>query len=424
MLKPTVKRSLMLDFIPDEINFALQINPNRIFQLNDKKIGSGDVVYISSREFRVEDNWAIIFAYDLAIKYNKHFKVIILLDNNYYSKCQLDFMMEGLSFFKKNLAHNHIDFEVMTGIPKNLNAGAIVVDFNPINLNYDFAKHQKCSVFEVDSHNIIPARFISNKQEYSAATLRRKVYANIADFLTELPDLFGINENFAKDKLDDFIANKLDNYAEFKNDPTKDMTSNMSPYLHFGFISAQRIALEIIKSKSTRENKEAFLEELIVRKELSDNFCLYNPNYKSLKGAPSWAQITLDNHKNDIRTYIYELSEFEYAKTHDVLWNKIQQNLLITGRIHGYLRMYWAKKILEWSITPEEALHIAIYLNDKYALDGNDPNGYVGMLWSIGGLHDRAFANKNVTGKIRCMSLDGCKKKFDVNEYIKNEAMD
>jgi len=190
--------------------------------------------------------------------------------------------------------------------------------------------------------------------------------------------------------------------------------------MHFGFISSQRVALEVVKSNTSRENKEAFLEELIVRKELSDNFCLYSPSYNTLEGILAWAKESLNAHRSDIRSYIYNSDEFEHAKTHDELWNAIQKKMIKTNRIHGYLRMYWAKKILEWSISPEEALKIAIYLNDKYAMDGNDPNGYVGILWSIGGLHDRAFSNRLVTGKIRYMSIGGCKKKFDINKYIEN----
>lgn len=422
MLKPTVKRGLMIDFIPDKIICPTQINQNRVFPLNDKGIKRGEIVYIMTREFRLEDNWAFIFASELSQKYKKNLKIIIHLDAKFYSKHQLKFMMEGLNFLKKNLAQNNICFEILERLPPKFvnSAGAIIVDFNPINLKTDFAKELDCAVFEVDSHNIIPARFISNKQEFSAATLRRKTYANLAGFLTEFPNFFQIQKSEAQAKLDYFIKNNLGFYSELKNDPNQSVTSNLSPYLHFGFISSQRVAIEVVKSIAARVNKEAYLEELIVRKELADNFCLYNKNYKTLEGISEWAKETLNAHREDIRAYTYNLEEFEHAKTHDELWNAIQRNLLKTGRIHGYLRMYWAKKILEWVKTPEDALKIAIYLNDEYALDGNDPNGYVGILWSITGVHDRPFANRLITGKIRYMSFDGCKKKFDISKYIKN----
>lgn len=419
MLKPTVKRGLMLDFIPNKIIYANVVNRNRVFSFNrgdfESRIHQSDeIIYVMSRELRIEDNWGLLFASELAEKYDKNFKVIINLNDKYYSKHQLGFILNGLNFLKKNLALNNINFEISEKTPKTTNV--FIFDFNPIR---PVRSAQNSIYLEVDSHNIIPAKIVSNKQEFSAATLRRKIYANIAEFLTEYPNKFSIINGEAKGLLEDFINNKLEYYAEYKNNPNMNATSGFSPYLHFGLLSSQRIALEVIKSNTSRENKEAFLEELIVRKELADNFCLYGNSYTSLKGIPTWAKDSLNAHKQDIRNYNYSQKEFEYAKTHDKLWNKIQENLLEKGKIHGYLRMYWAKKILEWSNTPEEALEIAIYLNDEYALDGNDPNGYVGILWCIGGLHDRAFTNRLVTGKIRYMSLQGCKSKFDVNKYIK-----
>lgn len=420
MLKPTVKRGLLLDFILDKIPQSSEINHNRILKLNDKPIQKGNIVYLASRELRIEDNWAILFGQKLAKEHNNNFKIIVVLDQISHSKRQLELLKKGLNFMKENSALNNIDFEILQEIPQNI--GALIVDFNPIHSNTSLAQNADYTVFEVDSHNIIPARFISNKQEFSAATLRRKVYGNIAGFLTEFPSKFKVKNSRTTDKLTDFVTNKLDHYSELKNDPNEDATSNLSKYLHFGFISSQRIAIEVIKSDATRENKEAFLEELIVRKELADNFCLYNKDFKSLKCIPNWANESLTAHKSDIRTYVYDLKKFEYGKTHDELWNTIQQNLLTTGKIHGYLRMYWAKKILEWSKTPDDALKTAIYLNDEYALDGNDTNGYVGILWSIGGVHDRAFTNRLVTGKIRYMSLSGCMKKFNVKKYIESKG--
>lgn len=423
MLKPTVKRNLILDFIPDEIVCCAEVNSKRVQRLNNNDLKSGDVVYIMSRELRIEDNWVFIFAYNLAKSNKKDLRIIVYLDKKIYSESQNDFLLKGIEILKENMQKNNLKFDIVDEINEKIikNAGAIIVDFNPISLKDDFAKSHNCAVFEVDSHNIIPARYISNKQEFSAATLRRKVYANLAEFLTEFKNPYEIKRSEALLKLNKFIINGLDSYAQYKNDPNSDVTSHMSHYLHFGFISAQRIALEVIKSNVTRENKESYLEELIVRKELSDNFCLYNKNYKNFDGISDWAKATLLAHKSDIRTYTYDLDQFEYGKTHDKLWNVIQINLVKTGYIHGYLRMYWAKKILEWSASPENALEFGIYLNDKYALDGNDPNGYVGVHWSVGGLHDRPFFNRLVTGKIRYMSLNGCKKKFDLKWYINSK---
>jgi len=317
MIKPTVKRGMMLDFIPDKIVSASDINPNRIYNLYDAEIGEGDIIYMPTRELRLQDNWAVVFGLDLTKKHNNKFKIIVVLSEITYSKVQGPFLLEGLKFFQKISARNNIDFEILDEIPNNI--GALIVDFNPLHPHPQPLSPQgrgECTpIYEIDSHNIVPARFISQKQEFSAATLRRKIYANIAEFLTEYPENYvggqvcppyvteypqinavGVetptyitNNRQGRsgiparqhELLQDFITNKLDNYTEFKNDPRKDVTSGLSPYLHFGFIAAQRAALKVVKSSTSRENKEAFLEELIVRKELADNFCLYSPSSPS-----------------------------------------------------------------------------------------------------------------------------------------------
>jgi deoxyribodipyrimidine photo-lyase len=157
---------------------------------------------------------------------------------------------------------------------------------------------------------------------------------------------------------------------------------------------------------------------MIVRRELSDNFCFYNEKYDLFEGFPAWARESLSAHRQDIRPYLYELSNFEAAETHDPLWNAAQIEMVVRGKMHGYMRMYWAKKILEWSHTAQDALATAIYLNDTYSLDGRDPNGYAGIAWSIGGIHDRPWFERDIIGKIRYMNYNGCRRKFDVDAYI------
>ncbi len=422
MIKPTVQRGLMLDFAADIATAPINVHESRILNLNNKSVKNGEIIYFSTREHRLEDNWGFIFSYNLAKNNNQKFKVVILKDEKNYSKAQSAFMMQGIDILMENLKINNIECDIVTNsLPKYFaDAGAIVIDFNPIFTIFEKLKKYNCSIFEVDSHNIIPARYISDKQEFSAAHFRLKVYKNISNFLTEFPVIFKYKKNNSYPVLKDFIENKLKYYNEFKNDPNKNVTSKLSPYLHFGQISSQRIAMEIINSTADRINKEAYLEELIVRKELSDNYCLYNKNFKSIEGIPPWSKETLNNHKRDVRAYLYDLKTFEEAKTHDRLWNAAQKSLLKNNFIHGFLRMYWAKKILEWSGAPQEATEIAVYLNDKYSLDGIDPNGYCGILWSIGGLHDRPFIDRMISGKIRYMSMDGCKKKFDIDKYVSN----
>lgn len=224
---------------------------------------------------------------------------------------------------------------------------------------------------------------------------------------------YGMNE------LCNFINKRLKNFNSDRNNPTKNALSNLSPWYHFGQLSTQRSALEVKKySNKYKESVEGYLEELIVRRELSDNFCFYNKNYDKIEGASNWARDTLEIHECDEREYLYDLNEFECYKTHDDLWNAAQKQLVVDGKMHGFLRMYWAKKILEWTQTPQLALKYAIYLNDKYSIDGRDPNGYVGCMWSICGIHDQGWRERPIFGKIRFMNYKGCKRKFDVASFV------
>jgi len=222
-------------------------------------------------------------------------------------------------------------------------------------------------------------------------------------------------EAAAMKQLDRFLDLKLVDYERDRNDPNIDGQSGLSPYLHFGQISAQRVALQVLRS---RKDGGAFLEELIVRRELSDNYCYYNQHYDDTQGFPVWARTSLSEHEKDRREYLYTNSELEKARTHDDLWNAAEQEMVRTGKMHGYMRMYWAKKILEWTASPAAAQAAAIYLNDRYELDGRDPNGYTGIAWSLGGLHDRAWKERAIFGKVRYMNFNGARRKFDVRAYI------
>ena len=330
-----------------------------------------------------------------------------------------NFYLENLEILRKNYELQNIDFEVkdenIADFLSGLKNQTIVTDFNPL-INSDVFENYQGKVYEVDTHNIIPARIASEKQEYSAFTFRKKVYDKIYEYLTDFPKIkFSKNKGYAI--LEDFVKNKLKDYPKDKNNPDLRGTSNLSPYFNFGFLSPQRAAIEVLKSDAPYESKEVYLEELIVRAELSDNFCLYNKNYKSFDGAPDWAKKTLNYHIKDLRPHIFSQEQLENARSYDELWNATQKQLIEEGKIHGYLRMFWAKKLLEWTNTPYEAVDIAVYLNDKYAYDGESPNGYVGILWSIAGLHDRPFMNMPVTGEIR--RLTGIKGKAEREKYIK-----
>ncbi|MEJ5244235.1 MAG: deoxyribodipyrimidine photo-lyase [Bacteroidota bacterium] len=439
------------------------MNLKRIRKLNTKPIVNGEIIYWMSRDQRVEDNWALVYAYKLANEHGRKLKVIFTLDFTYplANYRSFSFMLEGLKQVQDKLYELNISFELLIGNPieklkeyLNLNqVAAIVNDFDPIKIKQlwkkEIANVADCAFFEVDAHNIVPAFYVTDKQEFSAYTIRPKLHKLLQEFLEEFPkieyylqngninkiDYFQNIDNYLKridyinpitfkpganeaiNVLNFFIENKLIHYSEKRNDPSINYQSNLSPYLHFGHISAQRILLEVLSKNGIEEHSKEFIEELFVRRELSDNFCLFNTNYDNFDGFPEWAKATLNNHRTDKRDHIYSIEEFETAKTHDIYWNAAQKEMLTTGKMHGYMRMYWCKKILEWTNSPEDAQQIAIYLNDKYSIDGRDPNGYTGIAWSIGGVHDRPWQERPVFGKIRYMNDKGLVRKFNIHSY-------
>ena len=445
------------------------INEKRIRLLQNGNESGGPVVYWMSRDQRVHDNWALLFAQILALKNKRHLAVMFNLVPDFLEATirQYGFMLKGLQEVEKVLSEYNIPFFITTGKPeetipnffKKLNASILVSDFDPLKVKRiwkrDVAKKITIPFYEVDAHNIVPCLHVSDKLEFAAYTIRPKIHRGLIEFMDEFTPLKKMNigeitsdkvdwckiekslmvnfdvkevdwikpgESEAEKTFNHFLQNKFDKYHELRNDPTKDHQSNLSPYLHLGQIAAQRIALEVEKYKGNEDSKKVFLEELIVRRELSDNFCYYNKNYDSFNGFHDWAKTSLNEHRKNEREFIYTLEEFESAKTHEDLWNAAQLEMVKTGKMHGYMRMYWAKKILEWTKSPEEALKIAIYLNDKYELDGRDPNGYTGIAWSIGGVHDRPWVERPVLGKIRYMNRNGAEKKFDIKAYISANA--
>jgi len=346
------------------------------------------------------------------------------------------------------------------------------------------AKTAEVQVTQVDAHNIVPVWVASPKREFGAYTIRPKIHKLLQEFLTpfpslhtyeynqsfkteieknsvELGDIFSQNisssehratefrhvhnipvdwitsgETAASLTLKHFIKKILPKY-HLRNDPNANAQSGLSPYLHYGHISAQRVALEVWKDSGVKDiqhlmhefknaagdaesehSHSAFLEELVVRRELADNFCWYTKDYDKTTCFPDWSQKNLKKTAGDKREYVYDLEEFEEAKTHDELWNAAQMEMVTTGKMHGYMRMYWAKKILEWTPDVQTAMDIAIELNDAYELDGRDPNGYAGIAWSLGGVHDRAWFGRPVFGQVRYMNAKGCKSKFDTSAYI------
>ena len=440
------------------------VNSKRVRVLKKGKIENSSVVYWMSRDQRVADNWALLYAYEQATNLDQKLITVFTLSPSFIgaNMRHYDFMLKGLDIVNSHLAQKGIEFVILKGDPhtelanfiNSNNVGLLVSDFDPLRVKREWKVNLNALIHiphhEVDAHNIIPCWLASDKQEFAAYTIRPKIKRLLPEFLTDFPIIsntpipyssIGIegilkwlnpNKNVrpinsikageaeATNVLLEFINNRLDGYSYRRNDPNLDGQSNLSPYLHFGQISAQRVVVEVMKSGATEIDKTAFLEELIVRRELSDNYCFYNHSYDSTEGFHPWSKETHRAHRSDKREFIYTLDELENSKTHDKLWNAAQFEMVKTAKMHGFMRMYWAKKIFEWTSSAEDAMRFAIYLNDKYSIDGRDPNGYTGIAWSIGGIHDRAWSEREVFGKIRYMNYNGCKRKFDVNKYIKD----
>ena len=442
------------------------IDHRRVRRLNNKPDGTGPVIYWMSRDQRYLNNWALLFACGKANELGRPLEVLFTVAPSFLGAPlrHYDFMFRGLREVEATLRSAGIPLNLLTGEPGStavdfatqIGASAIISDFSPLKPVRSWkslaAASLPCAFYEVDAHNIVPCWLASPKQEFAARTIRPKLNALLDTFLTPFPtpelayqpdtlncpaieweELAGEietdesvkpvtwlkpGESAAEERLRQFLDGGLHCYNKGRNDPNAGCVSGLSPYLHFGQLSAQHVAREASSSTASNENRDAFLEELFIRRELSENYCFYNSGYDSFDGVPDWAKASLLVHADDHRDYCYSVEQFDRAETHDHLWNAAQKSLVDHGIIHGYIRMYWAKKILEWSSGPGAAFEIAVWLNDRYAIDGRDPNGYTGIAWSIGGVHDRPWFERPVYGKIRYMNAAGCSRKFDVARYI------
>ncbi|XP_040284355.1 deoxyribodipyrimidine photo-lyase-like isoform X2 [Bufo bufo] len=431
--------------------------------LKDDALG---IVYWMSRDQRVEDNWAFLYAQRLALKQKLPLHVVFCLVPKFLDATirHYGFMLKGLQEVAEDCKGLNIPFHLLIGYAKDVlpdfvkehGIGGVVTDFSPLRVPLQWVSDicerlpEDVPLVQVDAHNIVPCWVASNKQEYGARTIRRKIHDQLSQFLTDFPPVIThpYKSNLKAEPVDwdkcyaslevdrtvkevewakpgskagmntlhSFISERLKFFNSDRNNPNRRALSSLSPWFHFGQLSVQRAILEVQKYRSKyKESVDSFVEEAVVRRELADNYCYYNKNYDKVEGAYDWAKNTLKDHAKDKRTHLYTLEQLESGKTHDPLWNAAQ--MVHEGKMHGFLRMYWAKKILEWTSSPEEGLRFAIYLNDRFQLDGRDPNGYVGCMWSICGIHDQGWAERAVFGKIRYMNYQGCKRKFDVAEF-------
>lgn len=427
------------------------------------------ILYWMSRDQRVQDNWAMLYAQRLALKQQLPLHVAFCLVPTFLAAPlrAYRFMLRGLREVEQECQQLNIIFHLLIGHAENVlpkfvdhhRVGTIVTDFAPLRVPRLWVENvgkniTSIPVVQVDAHNVVPCWQASPKLEYAARTIRNKLHQHMNEFFTEYPpvikhphapptlaevkavDWQAADDSLQVDRsvvdaawatpgytggmtqLESFINERVFNFAAGRNDPNKGAISNLSPWFHYGQISPQRALLIIAKLRPKHKDAcDAFIEEAFVRRELSDNYCYYQENYDNINGAWEWARKTLNDHRDDKRPHVYTREELEFGRTYDKLWNASQIQMIKEGKMHGFLRMYWAKKILEWTKSPEEALEIAIYLNDKYSLDGRDPNGYVGIMWSICGIHDQGWRERAVFGKVRYMNYDGCKRKFDVARY-------
>lgn len=452
----------------------LQSDPRVTVRRQASPDGEGRcVVYWMQRAQRGVDNLALNIAISAANELQKPLAVFFGLHPKYPNANlrHYAFLIEGLAETKRRVEERGATF-IFRPFPNHdlikfcdeVKASLVVGDENPMREpeSWRRAATEKLRVpfWTVDADVIVPTKSFE-KEEYAARTIRPKIHRLLPVFFqplenpsakfkwkaAELPQSQPIDEtrllaelpfdrsvqpvshfkggtSAGLDLLKKFVASGLKSYDTARNQPHLPGTSSLSAYLHFGQLSPLTIALAAREADAPQPAKDAYLEELIVRREVAINFVARNPNYDKLSGCHGWAQKTLDEHRLDPRPHLYTESQFENAETHDDLWNAAQMEMVTTGRMHGYLRMYWAKKILEWSPSPEEAFDIAVRLNDRYELDGRDPNGYTGVAWAIGGKHDRPWApQRPIFGMVRFMARSGCERKFDVKAYIRRIEM-
>ncbi len=445
-----------------------QIQEERIRRLNDRDVREGDyVLYWMQEAQRAEYNHALEYAAQRANELEQRLLVVFGLTDGYpeANLRHYTFLLEGLRDVEEALKERKIKFVVRRGSPDDIalnlgkDASLVVCDMSYLRLQKEWRKtvagDADCAVVQVETEVVVPIELASDKQEHAARTLRPKINRHLDDFLAELEptavdkqslnmkvdgldlsdvekiledmDLDGSVEplshlykggtNEAKRILEDFLKDRFDGYVENRNQPQTDDVSHMSKYLHYGHISPVYVALRIQEAGKGQENIDSYIEELVVRRELAINFCRYTPDYDSFSCLPDWAKKTLKEHKDDKREHVYTRKQLENAGTHDEYWNAAMNEMRHTGYMHNYMRMYWGKKILEWSNTPEYAYSTTLYLNNKYFLDGRDPNSYANVSW-VFGQHDRGWKEREVYGKVRYMSAGGLERKAKPKQYV------
>ena len=430
------------------------------------------ILYWLQNTHRIDQNYALYEALRLANQLNTHVEVVFVLTPNFKDANvrHYTFMLEGLKTLFNDLEALKIKAMLRVGSFKEIippllkDYGAIVLDKAYQKELRDAKNHVieeaiKANLYtcEVESDLIVPIEKTSDKLEYAARTIRPKLLKQKDTYLTLHPrspvkvektyheaffdqpieaqceaihadgsvkasPYFKGGEKEAQKRFDAFLNQTLKHYED-SNDPGKDYTSKLSPYLHFNTISPVRMMMDceayLKEHPESKESVEGFLEQLLVRRELAFNFIYYEPGYDHFETMTyPWAYETMNAHAHDTREYLYSEDDYLAFNTHDVYFNAAMKEMVMTGYMHNYMRMYWAKKIIEWSASYEEAYTMILTLNNRYFLDGENPNSYTGVAWCFG-RHDRPWTERQIFGKLRYMNAAGLKRKFDIDAYVK-----
>ncbi|MGD9910223.1 MAG: deoxyribodipyrimidine photo-lyase [Candidatus Izemoplasmatales bacterium] len=424
------------------------------------------VLYFLQQAQRYAYNHALEFAIQKANQSNQELICFFGLTSNYpeANLRHYQFMIEGLVELSVKLREKGIRFDIVLAspevgiLPYLKEASTVIFDIGYTKIQRYWRKeiyheimihHPSVDLYSVETDSIIPVKIASDKEEYGAYTIRNKLHKQLPNFTSKvsLPlinkqsnelktysvsDLLSRLEldktiqpspiyhggyTEAKKQLDLFIQYGLPNYL-LSNDPSSDFTSKMSMYLHFGQISSLEIYHHILESNASEENKNAYIEQLLVRRELANNYIFYNHHYDTFGGiTEKWAYLTMSDHLEDKRAYLYTVEDYTEFNTHDPYFNAAMKQMVYTGYMHNYMRMYWAKKIIEWSPSYEIAYENIKKLNNTYFLDGRDALSFTGIAWCFG-KHDRPWTEREIFGKLRYMNDSGLRRKFNIEEYV------
>ncbi len=447
------------------------IEPERIQPLNDRTRTARVryVLYWMQQSQREAHNPALEFAVAEANRRGQPLLVVFVLMDRYpeANERHFAFMLQGLEEVAASLGKRGIPFVARRGEPAEVvlelsgSASVLVCDRGYLRHQREWretlAREAPCAVVQIEGDVVVPVAAVSTRAEFAARTIRPKVLAIRDDFLrvprrqrlecpaTELDvasdfdplepattlaaldidrsvrqvSRFRGGTSEARKLLRQFSNRELVGYSEDRNDPADPRCSSLSPYLHFGQISPVEVALKVARTENCAlADREAFLEQLVVRRELSINFVTHVPRYDRFSAVPDWARRTLREHRGDERPVQYTRPKLEAAETHDPYWNAAMKEMVKTGYMHNYMRMYWGKKIIEWSASPERAYRTILGLNNKYFIDGRDPNSYTSVAWLFG-LHDRPWTERAIFGKVRYMNAAGLERKFDIDRYVR-----